>query len=261
MLYSHVTKLFCLLAAVITTVLLSSTPSYSQETSLPYLVKSLPSKTQPTIETSQSYSGIRSSAALNDWQVATTPSAKIGDNQSPMSGQDKLKYGFRKAFWSPGPYITTLMRAGFTEAREHNLPDKTTDDRVVDGFSRWARNMGNTTSRTLLVSGALPAVLHEDPRYHLSGRTGFVARSKYAISRVFIAQKDDGSLEPNYSRLLGSLAASGLANLWEHNTPDHNRIGVGPTFRRVGWGIGFDVVQFIVLKEFGPDLKKKFLHR
>jgi len=262
MLHSKIVRLLCLLPVAILAVLILSTQSFSQETSLPYLVKSLPNQGQPKPEIAEAQTSFRNSAGLSDWtQVATTPNTNAGDNRTVLTGKQKMKLGFRHAFWSPGTYIETFISAGITEAREHDEPNKTTQDRVADGFSRWAIKFGNSASRSLLVTGALPAVLHEDPRYHPSGRTGFTARSKYAISRVFIAEKDDGSLEPNYSRFVGSLAASGLANIWEHNTPDHTRIGVGPTFNRFGWGIGFDVVQFVVLKEFGPDIKKKLFHR
>jgi len=248
MLYSRIIKLTCLLSVSIFAVLISATPSFAQETSIPYFVKSIPTKSEPKTEGS-------------DQQVATPAPGKPGEARTALTSKEKMRFGFHQAFLSPGPYMFTFVRAGITEAREHDLPNKTTEDRVVDGFSRWARSMGTSATKGLLADGALPVVFHEDPRYFQSGRTGFGARTKYAISRVFVAQKDDGSLQPNYSRLLGGLAASGLANIWEHNTPDHNRIGVGPTFRRFGWSVGFDVVQFVVLKEFGPDIKKKFLHK
>jgi hypothetical protein len=261
MLNLKIIRLACLLSVSIAAILISATTSFSQETSLPYFVKSLQSETKPKTQGSQVQTDFRNSdASLDQEQVASTTKGSAANNPTVLSPKEKMKLGFKNAFWSPGNYAFSFISAAITEADEHDQPGKTTEDRVVDGFSRWARNVGNGASKSLLVDGALPAILHEDPRYHPSELTGFRDRTKYAISRVFVAQKDDGSLQPNYSRLLGSLAASGLDNIWEHNTPDHRRIGVEPTFSRFGWGIGFDVVQFVVLKEFGPDIKKKLFH-
>ena len=261
MLYSKIIKLACLLLVSTTAILISATESFSQETSIPYFVKSLQTaKSKANMPTPQT--SFRSSTASIDWTQAVTPqSSKPGEARDILTAKKKMKYGFHQAFLNPGSYLFTFASAAITEANENDQPNKTTEDRVVDGFYRWARNMGTSATKGLLVNGALPVVFREDPRYFRSGRTGFGARTKYAISRVFVAQRDDGSLEPNYSRLIGSLAASGIANIWEHNTLDHTRIGVGPTFRRFGYSLGFDVVQFVVLKEFGPDIKKKFLHR
>src|SRR5262249_34862244 len=156
------------------------------------------------------------------------------------------EFSARRAFLRPGPYVFTGIAAAITQSRERGFDHKTTNDRIVDGLSRWAIKFGNSSSKTLLAEGVLPAVPHQDPRYKPSGRQGFMPRTKYAISRVFVAEHDDGHLEPNYSRIFGSLAASGLANIWEHSTPNTDRIGVGPTFSRFGSGIAFDVLSFVV---------------
>ena len=88
----------------------------------------------------------------------------------------------------------------------------------------------------------------------------FKSRLLYAASRVFVAESDEGNLQPNISRLGGNLTASALSNIWERNTPGRDRIGVGPTFGRFTRMIGFDVLGF-VMAEFGPDIKRKLLKK
>ena len=209
-------------------------------------------------------SSIRNSTALQDWnddQTGTGPSSTSND-RTPLSGSQKLKYGFKHAFLRPEPYLTSLVSAAWTESRQNDFPPKRNEDRIVDGLSRWAINFGNGSARTLLVSGALPAVFHEDPRYKPSGRHGFKDRTVYAISRVFETENDTtGKLQPNYSRLIGGLGAA-VSTIFGNTALLRITIeSEWPTFSRYGWGIGWDVVQFVVLNEFGPDLKKKFLHR
>ena len=113
----------------------------------------------------------------------------------------------------------------------------------------------------MFVSGVYPAIFHQEPRYQPSGKQGFKSRLLYAVSQVFVTENDHGDLQPNISRLGGDLTASALANIWERNALHHDRIGVGPTFRRFGSMVGFDVINFIVLREFGPDIKRKLLKK
>ena len=176
---------------------------------------------------------------------------------SVMTAGDKIRYGLKRTFLRPQPYLFAAFKATYTQLREEKQPQKDTGDKVADGFSRLAISLATSSTRTFLVSGLYPVIFREDPRYHPSGKKGFGARAWYAASRVFVTEDNSGHLRPNYSRLGGSLTASALANIWEQNTPEHQRIGVKPTFTRLSSMIGFDVLQFIFLKEFGPDIKRK----
>ncbi|MEJ7708584.1 MAG: hypothetical protein WKF84_01700 [Pyrinomonadaceae bacterium] len=76
-----------------------------------------------------------------------------------------------------------------------------------------------------------------------------------------MTEGDNGRLQPNYSRLGGNISASALANIWERSTPGRDRIGVGPTFKRFGTSVGFDVLSFVVFREFLADIKRKLFDR
>jgi hypothetical protein len=63
-------------------------------------------------------------------------------------------------------------------------------------------------------SAILPSLFHQDPRYFYKGSGSVRSRMFYAISRAVVTRGDDGHIEPNYSRVLGSFAAGGIANLY-----------------------------------------------
>jgi hypothetical protein len=178
-----------------------------------------------------------------------------------LTAREKFNYAFERAFLRPSPYIWTGVSTVITQLDEEYPPHKDTGDKVADGLSRYAIKFATRSSRSMLVSGIYPIIFDQDPRYRPSNKQGFKSRLLYAVSRVFVTEGGGGNLQPNISRLGGSLTASGLANLWERNTPGHDRIGVGPTFKRFGSMIALDMVQFILLEEFGPDIKKKVFKR
>ena len=114
--------------------------------------------------------------------------------------------------------------------------------------------------KTLFASGFYPALLRQDPRYDPSTSKSFGRRTLHAASRVFVARHDDGRLEPNYSLFAGEMTASALSNVWEHNTPGHDRIGADATLRRFAGMLATDMLTNVVFREFGPDIKKIFRH-
>ncbi|MDQ3134951.1 MAG: hypothetical protein M3Q76_09120 [Acidobacteriota bacterium] len=184
--------------------------------------------------------------------------AQGGNTLVPLTAEEKLKFGFRSAFLNPTSYAFTAINAAITEASEDDQPQKTTEDRVADGLSRFARSFSTRGIKSILGSGVYPALLKQDPRYQPSGKKGFSPRAAYAISRIFVIKGDNGNDQPNISRLGGTLSASALANIYERSTPGHDRIGVGPTFKRFGTSIAFDMIQFVVFREFSPEIKKLF---
>ncbi|HST50946.1 MAG TPA: hypothetical protein VLJ61_02965 [Pyrinomonadaceae bacterium] len=180
--------------------------------------------------------------------------------RAPMTADEKISRAFRHAFLSPVPYATSALSAAYTEWRDDKPPGKTTGDEFADWGSRTARDFATGSTKTLFASGFYPAMLRQDPRYEPSQSRKRTHRAAHALSRVFVTRGDGGRLEANYSLLAGDMTASALANLWEHGTPDHDRIGTGPTFTRFAWMLAGDAINNLVFKEFGPDIKKIFKH-
>ena len=116
----------------------------------------------------------------------------------PLTGEEKIKRAFRRAFLSPAPYAITAFGATLTQLGEDELPDKDFEDEFGDWASRFARSFATRTTRTVFASGFYPALFKQDPRYDRSQKKGFLRRTGHAVSRVFVTRDDDGNVEPNY---------------------------------------------------------------
>ena len=186
--------------------------------------------------------------------------SRAATRPAPLSADEKIERSLRSAFLRPAPYVISAFTAGFTQWREDRLPHKTTGDEFADWGSRTARNFATLSTNTVLSSGVYAALFRQDPRYEPSRSKGVGRRTLHAASRVLVTRGDDGSLQPNYSRFAGRMTSSALANLWEHSTPGHDRIGADATLRRFGLSFATDALSNILFKEFGPDIKRIFRH-
>ena len=192
---------------------------------------------------------------------------------TPLSARRKLKFGLREAFATPGAYVGPAIGAFITERREVKAPGKTGEDKFADGLSRFARAYATRSSAELLGSGIYPILFKQDPRYYPSPRRGFGDRVLYAAGRTFVTSGDNGRSQANFSRLLGNLTSSGLANLYERNAVRRRdafgrpvlferRVGAGPTFESFGISTAVESVNHIVFDEFNLIGKlRKLIHK
>ena len=102
-----------------------------------------------------------------------------------------------------------------------------------------------------MTEAIVPAVTREDPRYYTMGKGGFIKRSGYAVSRLFITKTNSGKSTFNLSEVVGAGAAAGIGNLYY---PAHYNPWV-KTYQRWGTQVGLDGV-FNALKEFWPDINQ-----
>lgn len=87
-----------------------------------------------------------------------------------------------------------------------------------------------------MIGGAiLPSVLKQDPRYFYKGSGGTRSRILYALANAVVCKGDNGRWQPDYSGILGSLAAGGISNLYY---PASSRNGAALTFENTLIGIG-----------------------
>jgi hypothetical protein len=85
----------------------------------------------------------------------------------------------------------------------------------AEGYAkRYGAAYADDVLGRLIGSALLPSLLHQDPRYFYMGSGSVGSRVYYAVSRALVTRGNDGRTEPNYSRILGSFAAGGLANLY-----------------------------------------------
>lgn len=106
-----------------------------------------------------------------------------------------------------------------------------------------------------MTEAVVPVVTREDPRYYTLGKGGFLKRTGYAVSRLFITRTNAGSSTFNLSEVVGAGAAAGIGNAYY---PQQSNPWV-KTYQRWGTQMALDGV-FNILKEFWPDINRSVFH-
>jgi hypothetical protein len=102
-----------------------------------------------------------------------------------------------------------------------------------------------------MVEAIVPTLTKEDPRYYTLGSGGFLKRSGYAVSRLFITRKDSGDPTFNFSEVVGAGAAAGIGNAYYPGNENH----FVKTYQRWISQIIQDAAGNIA-KEFWPDINR-----
>ena len=200
----------------------------------------------------------------NSRQTGTTGPATAPQSspaKTTLTARQKLKYGFDGAFLAPGAYLGPAVNAYFVERADVKALGKTGEDKFADGLSRFGRAFATRATAEFLGSGAYPALFKQNPIYQPSGKHGFMRRALYGASRALITTGDNGKNQPNFSRLLGNLTSSSLANLYERDTVErrdargrvlkfNRRVGVSPTLQSFGISTALDALTYVVFDEF-----------
>jgi hypothetical protein len=108
---------------------------------------------------------------------------------------------------------------------------------------RYGASYADVAIGTFIGSAILPSLLKQDPRYFYKGTGSTRSRILYAMVNSVICKGDNGRWQPNYSNILGNLAAGGISNLYY---PSQNRNGAGLTFENAAIGIGATAVANLV---------------
>jgi hypothetical protein len=116
-----------------------------------------------------------------------------------------------------------------------------------EGYAkRFASGLARQTISETIRFG-VAAADGEDPRYHLSGETGFWPRTKHVIAETFTSETASGRRIPAYSRFAGTYGAAFIANTWY---PD-NRATAGYALRRGSTALASSL-GFHMFEEFMP---------
>jgi hypothetical protein len=177
---------------------------------------------QITAETHQRILGI-----LPNFYVSYFP------DTAPLTRKLKFKLAFRVTK-DPMTFLTTGITAGI----EQWQGDFSGYGQGFGGYAqRYAATYGDRLSSTFFGAALLPSLLHQDPRYFYRGHGNVVVRALYAISTVAVCKGDNGRWQPNYSNVLGNLAAAGISTLYYPASDEHNvQVTVVNTLVGVGTG-------------------------
>jgi hypothetical protein len=128
----------------------------------------------------------------------------------------------------------------------------------VEGyFHRYATAYADQAIGNYMTEGILPILFHEDPRYFMLGPVGHSKkyRTWYAATRIFVTKTDSGGTTFNYSEVVGNSIAAAVGNAYY---PGETHLW--DNLSRLGQDLATDSISQI-LKEFWPDVKRKFFQR
>jgi Carboxypeptidase regulatory-like domain len=172
-------------------------------------------------------------------------------NAAPLNPRQKFKLAVMTVI-DPFTFVFVGGAAGVQQAQDHFRGY----GQGAEGYGkRFGAGYADTVSGTFIGGAILPSLLKQDPRYFYKGTGTPASRFLYAIANAFICKGDNRRWQPNYSNMLGSLAAGGISNIYY---PAQDRNGVGLTFENAAFGIGGSAVanlfQEFVIRKLTPKL-------
>lgn len=182
--------------------------------------------------------------------AGVVPNFNVSYNEdaAPLSRKQKLHIAFRTSI-DPVSFGIAGFDAALSQA-ENDFPGY---HQGMKGYAkRFGASYADNFDGTLLGNAIFPILLKQDPRYFRRGKGSFSSRLLYSLSTTVWSKSDNGKWGPNYSNVLGNLAAGGISNLYY---PASDR-GAGLTFER-----GLTVTAYGafggVFNEFWPDIARK----
>ena len=152
-------------------------------------------------------------------------------NAVPLSPRQKFELAWKTTV-DPVSFGVTGAIAAIQQAQN----DFSGYGQGAQGYAkRYGAAYADFVASTYIGGAILPALLKQDPRYFYKGSGSKRSRMLYAIANSVICKGDNGHWQPNYSNIIGSLAAGGISNLYY---PADNREGAELTFENGLIGIG-----------------------
>jgi hypothetical protein len=157
-------------------------------------------------------------------------------NAPPLDAKQKFHLAWRSSI-DPVTFLATGLFAGIEQANDtfHGY------GQGAQGYAkRYGANYADGFISTMIGGAILPSLLKQDPRYFYKGTGTTRSRILYAISTAVICKGDNGHWQPNYSGILGGLAAGGISNLYY---PASDRNGLSLTFENTLIGFAGSAAQ------------------
>ena len=151
----------------------------------------------------------------------------------PLTARQKFELSWRTAI-DPVSFLIVGGTAGVEQAQDHF---KLYGEGVTGYAKRFGANYADLAIGTFVGGAILPSLLHQDPRYVYKGTGSFWSRAGYALSTAVICRGDNGKWQPNYSGILGDLAAGAASNLYY---PANDRTGFALTMENGLLSAAFD---------------------
>jgi hypothetical protein len=124
------------------------------------------------------------------------------------------------------------------------------------GYSRYlGAAYGDLVIGNFMTEAIYPTLLHQDPRYFRRGTGSGWSRLCYAVGQIVRTHSDRGGTQFNFSEVLGNATAVAISNAY---IPDPRTAANAGS--KLAIQLAVDTMGN-VLKEFSPDLQRKFRHK
>lgn len=171
---------------------------------------------------------------------------------APLTPKQKFELAW-KVTVDPVTFVVTGAIAGLQQA---NNSFRGYGQGAQGYGKRYGADYANVVTSNFIGNAILPSLLKQDPRYFYKGSGSTRSRILYAIANSVICKGDNGRWQPNYSDILGNLAAGGISNLYY---PAQDRNGAKLTFENAAIGIGAtaaaNLLQEFVIRKLTPHVR------
>ena len=163
----------------------------------------------------------------------------------PLTAGMKFRLAY-KSLTHPVFFVRTAAWSGVQQARDN--PSEW--GQGAEGYGkRLAGGFADAVTGSLISNAILPSLLHQDPRYFYDGTGTKWSRARHAMVAPFVCKGDNGSWQPNYSQIGGSLIGYSISTAYY---PSSNRTA-GHVFENFGMDMGLHVLgslaqEFILAK-------------
>src|SRR5262249_25891874 len=128
-------------------------------------------------------------------------------NAAPLSTRQKFELAWKTTI---DPF--TFGVVGAVAGVQHAQNDFSGYGQGAQGYAkRYGATYADVVVGTFLGSAGLPSLLKQDPRYFFKGTGTVHSRLSYALANAVVCKGDNGRWQPNYSSILGNLAAGGIS--------------------------------------------------
>lgn len=153
--------------------------------------------------------------------------------------------------------LSPFVAAGISAAVSQGLDS---DPDWGQGWEAYGKRTGDILIEgetvAIMREGIFPSILHQDPRYYRRGEGTVTDRGVYAATRTLITRQDSGRAAFNYSAFAASAGGAALTYAYYPDTSQ--------TFSQAAETFGENIGGIAItnlLREFGPDIKRKLFHR
>lgn len=170
---------------------------------------------------------------------------------APITPKQKFTIAAKDSFDYP-IYLLSAAFAGLYQLEDQNP----SFGQGMKGYAhRFATSYSDQLLGNMMAEAIIPTLVHHDPRYFRRGTGTTSGRVFYALTRVLVCKNDAGRWTFNVSEIGGNAVVAAIGNAYY---PDNR--SAGDTVQRLGVQVGTDAISN-VLKEFWPDIHRKYFHR